>query len=193
VKETRYQFYRRLGGPYSRSGRVRKISLPPRLDRRTVQTVASRNTGEAIQALKHEGAETMNILCNKLILKPCVHKASVLSRNVGILCYKLISKPCVHEASMLSRNVGILCYKLILKPCVHKASILSRNVGIRCYKLILKPCVHEASILSQNVGILCNKLILKTCVHEASMLSRNVGKYKANGMLACAAAKTLKL
>ena len=34
--------YRRLGGPQGRSGRVRKISLPPGFDPRAVQPVASR-------------------------------------------------------------------------------------------------------------------------------------------------------
>jgi hypothetical protein len=36
---TRYQLYRRLGGPQSRSGRVRKTSPPPGFDPRTVQPV----------------------------------------------------------------------------------------------------------------------------------------------------------
>ena len=42
--KTRYPLYRRLGGPQSRSGRVRKISLPPEFDPWTVQPVASRYT-----------------------------------------------------------------------------------------------------------------------------------------------------
>jgi hypothetical protein len=37
--ETRYPFYRRLGGPQGHSGRVRKISPPPGLDSWTVQPV----------------------------------------------------------------------------------------------------------------------------------------------------------
>jgi len=41
-KETRYKFYRWLGGPQERSGRVRKISFPPRFDPRAVQPVESR-------------------------------------------------------------------------------------------------------------------------------------------------------
>ena len=48
--KTRYPLYRRLGGPQSRSGQVRKISPPPGFDPRTVQPVASRYTGYAIQA-----------------------------------------------------------------------------------------------------------------------------------------------
>jgi hypothetical protein len=43
-RKTRYPKYRRLGGPQSRSGQVRKISPPPGLDPRTVQPVASRYT-----------------------------------------------------------------------------------------------------------------------------------------------------
>jgi hypothetical protein len=43
-KETRYPFYRRLGGPQGRSGLVRNISPPPGFDTRTVQPVAGRYT-----------------------------------------------------------------------------------------------------------------------------------------------------
>jgi hypothetical protein len=42
--KTRYQLYRRLGGPQDRSGLVWKISPPPGFDTRTVQPVASRYT-----------------------------------------------------------------------------------------------------------------------------------------------------
>jgi hypothetical protein len=40
--KTRYPLYRRLVGPQGRSGQVRKISLPPGFDPRTVQPVTSR-------------------------------------------------------------------------------------------------------------------------------------------------------
>ena len=46
-KETRYPFYRRLGGPQGRSRWVRKISPPPGLDPRTGQLVVSRYTDYA--------------------------------------------------------------------------------------------------------------------------------------------------
>jgi hypothetical protein len=45
--KTRYPLYRRLGGPKSRSGRVRKISPPPGFDPQTVQPVASPYTDYA--------------------------------------------------------------------------------------------------------------------------------------------------
>jgi len=40
-QQTRYLLYKRLGGPQSRSGRVRKISSPPGFDPRTYKPVAS--------------------------------------------------------------------------------------------------------------------------------------------------------
>jgi hypothetical protein len=45
--KTRYPLYRRLCGPQGWSGQVRKISLPPGFDPRTVQPVASRYTDNA--------------------------------------------------------------------------------------------------------------------------------------------------
>ena len=48
--KTRYPLHRRLGGPHGRSGRVRKISLPPWFDPLTVQPAASRCTACVIPA-----------------------------------------------------------------------------------------------------------------------------------------------
>ena len=45
--KTRYPLYRRLGGIQGRSGQVRKISLLPGFDPRTVQPVANRYTDYA--------------------------------------------------------------------------------------------------------------------------------------------------
>jgi hypothetical protein len=42
--KTRYPLYRRLGGPQSRPGRVRKMSPPPTFGPPTVQPLASRST-----------------------------------------------------------------------------------------------------------------------------------------------------
>ena len=42
--KTRYQLYKRLGGPQGRSGLVRKILPPPGFDPRTIQPVSSRYT-----------------------------------------------------------------------------------------------------------------------------------------------------
>jgi hypothetical protein len=54
--------YRRLGGPQGRSGRVRKISPPPRFDPRTVQPVASRYTDWATRP-------TINVFNSRLFTK----------------------------------------------------------------------------------------------------------------------------
>ena len=45
--ETRYPLYRRLRGPQGRSGRIRKISLSPGFDLRTIQPVTSCSTDYA--------------------------------------------------------------------------------------------------------------------------------------------------
>jgi hypothetical protein len=42
--KTRYPLHRRLDGPQSRAGRVRKQSTPPGFDPRTAQPVASHYT-----------------------------------------------------------------------------------------------------------------------------------------------------
>jgi hypothetical protein len=52
-QETRYPFYRRLGRPQGRSGRLWKISPTPGFDPRTVQPVASHCTVWAIPAHSH--------------------------------------------------------------------------------------------------------------------------------------------
>jgi hypothetical protein len=48
-EKSRYPLYRGLGRPQDRSGRVRKISLPPGFDPRTIQPIARRYTDCAIQ------------------------------------------------------------------------------------------------------------------------------------------------
>jgi hypothetical protein len=63
--KTRYPMYRRLGGPQGRSGQVRKISLPPGFDPRTVRPVASRYTNKAITAHRY----TVGTINYKIIVK----------------------------------------------------------------------------------------------------------------------------
>jgi hypothetical protein len=48
--KTRYSLCRRLDGSQSRSGRMRKIFLPPGIDPRTAQLVASRYTDWVVPA-----------------------------------------------------------------------------------------------------------------------------------------------
>jgi hypothetical protein len=51
-RKTLYPFYKRLGGPQSRSGQMRKISPLPGLDPQTSQPVACRYTDWVIPAPK---------------------------------------------------------------------------------------------------------------------------------------------
>ena len=66
---TRYSFYRKLGGPQGRSGRVRKFSLPLGFDPRNVQPVASRYTNWAIPATTHMGKSPWKSNCHSTIHK----------------------------------------------------------------------------------------------------------------------------
>jgi hypothetical protein len=63
--KTRYPLYMWLGGPQSRSGRVRKISPQPGFDNRTVQPVSSRYTEYAMPAPTYLCAEEYLHLYNK--------------------------------------------------------------------------------------------------------------------------------
>jgi hypothetical protein len=51
--KTQYPLYRRLGGPQSRSGQVRKISHPPGFDPRTVQPIVKDNITIAIKSQQY--------------------------------------------------------------------------------------------------------------------------------------------
>jgi hypothetical protein len=85
-KETRYPLYRRLGGPQSRSGRVRKTLPPPVFDPRTVQPVASRRTDRAV-----------NVTTPVITLAVTTYAAlSVVTMQNTVLCnvtpYSLVQK-----------------------------------------------------------------------------------------------------
>jgi len=56
--KTQYPLYRMLGGPQGRSGEVRKISLPPGFDPRTVQPVGSRYTDYTTRPAVHTHTHT---------------------------------------------------------------------------------------------------------------------------------------
>jgi hypothetical protein len=74
---TRYPFYRRLGGPQGRSGRVRKISPSPGFDPWTVQPVASRYTDRA----------TRPVHVSPLPIKNPVFRLQASTKNLQIYTY----------------------------------------------------------------------------------------------------------
>jgi hypothetical protein len=74
---TRYPFYRRVGGPQGRSGRVRKISPPPGFDTRTVQPVASRYIDWAIPTHRHCESGNLSKTMGKTYSKAVLSRLSV--------------------------------------------------------------------------------------------------------------------
>jgi hypothetical protein len=63
-----YPLHRRLGGPRSRFGQVRKISPPPGFDFRTVHPVANRYTDCAIPASGNNLIKNINWGANKMLI-----------------------------------------------------------------------------------------------------------------------------
>jgi hypothetical protein len=61
--KTWYPFYRRLGGPQSRSRQVRKISPPPGFDPRTIHPVACRYIDYATRPINCSLWSTNNVSC----------------------------------------------------------------------------------------------------------------------------------
>jgi hypothetical protein len=87
-KQTRYPLYRRLGGPQSRSGWVRRISLTPGFAPRTVQPVASRYTDWTISA--HNTTMAFDISLESLTVRDCnkISSCILLSHVVKVLCFR---------------------------------------------------------------------------------------------------------
>ena len=90
-KETRYVLYRRLVEPKVWSGRVRKISLSPRFDTRTVQPGCGGSDGYIIAAA-YEGKIkllTLMYICSPTRYTKCfnewVYSSRMLARHVSDL------------------------------------------------------------------------------------------------------------
>ena len=84
-RKTWYPLYRRLGGPQSRSGQLRRISPPPGFDPRTVQLVASRYTDCATRPTKYFVRDTKH----KLVFRPTqsfVPVPAVIWQMLSIMC-----------------------------------------------------------------------------------------------------------
>ena len=84
--KTRYPLYRRLGGPQGWSGWVRKISLPPGFDSRTVQPVPSHYTDWAILAPNE--ARWMWKNRNPVLMSTLRHGGTTVIETPGHSCHR---------------------------------------------------------------------------------------------------------
>jgi hypothetical protein len=96
--KTRYPFYRRLGGPQDRSGRVRKISPPPGFDPRTVQPVSIRypllyNFSNIFQVISTLQASNCTILCILGLLNPAIFSINFNPKNNVFSLHKFMPFP----------------------------------------------------------------------------------------------------
>ena len=98
--KTRYQLYRRLVGPLSRSGRVRKISPPPGFDPRTFQPVASCYTDYTISTpefvhINQINYSTISIVRGSFELpKPRTTMITTININIYLYIFFEISIRC---------------------------------------------------------------------------------------------------
>ena len=135
--KTRYPFYRRLGGPQSRSGQVRKISPQPGFDPRTVQHVASRYTNYATGSANYEGTrensngQTVSKPHRKLLVK----KSRYIALRTGYIF--LVAKPYILSSNAFKFPTPLylyylnyrLCYScLTLNACLFQIPLLFCNI-----------------------------------------------------------------
>ena len=84
-EKTQYPLYRGMGGPQGRSGWVRKISIPPEFDPRTVQPVASRYTDRVDIKLLKVYKEITNPTTPCIIIASMVTTATLLVTTATLL------------------------------------------------------------------------------------------------------------
>jgi len=85
-RKTRYPLYRRPGGTYGRSGQVRKISLTPGFDPRTVQPLASHYNVWATRPTNYHNLDGIFCKVHRIIYLRYINLFSSLSyREVHIL------------------------------------------------------------------------------------------------------------
>jgi len=115
-EKTRYPLFRRLGGPQSRSGQVRKISPPLGFNPRNVQPVASRYTDCDI-------LDPSERLYMTLILS---HRVSTNVLFVFLKCYYVI---CKAEMCSLLRTVCLA--HLNMETCSVPDRTISSSAHVR--------------------------------------------------------------
>ena len=105
---TRYPLYKRLSGPQSRSGGMRKTSPPPGFDPRTFQPEASRYTDWAIPAHISETLELRNHLTRLCAWQKCIEFCR--SKNFKTYTSPHACNKCpVVQRRAVNRSVTLLC------------------------------------------------------------------------------------
>jgi hypothetical protein len=154
-KETRYPFYRRLGGPQGRSGRVRKISPPRGFDPRTVQPVASRYTDYAIPAhiILQERSEMKISLNMNGKVRDCTKTLNLIERQccymwiLNEFCLECFDTAGVPSTVMYCWHVAFLFVNVKNLDCKHlsrrvRKTVAKRDYYVRHVYLPARPSAH---------------------------------------------------
>jgi len=116
--------YRRLSRPQGRSGRVRKISPPPRFDPRTVQPVASRYTDCVIPAQDEPIKKCIVIfIIVTIITITTSHRVSAIQACSGFInmsLHRFLGRPTfLLPVGMYTYTNSVICEPCILSECAH--------------------------------------------------------------------------
>ena len=155
--KTRYPLYRRLDRPQGRSGRMRKISLPPGFDPRTVQPVASRYTDCAIPAHTMHG--TCSIKLYRNVRSSCFWNLDLHSWHDGLsrrfkFCFWLQTyRPqwwCDPKLPYIWTQIFTLVYHIVIKwnysslqqplSVTHCDTWTAHNPSVKFYDCSQGPC-----------------------------------------------------
>ena len=159
-ENTQYPFYRRLVGPQSRSGQVRKISPPQGFDHRTVQPVASCYTYSL------PGTQTFFVTCDnfffiiRLNLNTPLFKNKAFPISRGSEAFE--SQPHLYILFFLSSlcQAGEYCFKLCL--------IAIRKMFLFCVFINIVRTLRVAGIVSDF------RIFIRVCVMRRSQWPRGL-------------------
>ena len=136
--KTRYSLYRRLGGPQGRYGQVRKISLPPVFDPRTVQPVAILCTYYSFgdRGFKSHWAHgcLLCLLCTVQVVASATSWS--LNQRGHTVCFWVCVCVCVHVCLYMCVCVCV-CVRERERSRNLKNEAVSAQVRLLCYKKIL--------------------------------------------------------
>jgi len=133
-RKTRYLLYRKLGGPQGRSGRERKIFLPPTGIRSPDRPARS----ESLNRLSYPGPH----VGISVLMLPCV----MVVRCFGCLCVLSMQKYVSAALNPLNPELNPICYLLALLGAHHFLHVSRIRVKLLTFRL-LRSYIYGAPIL----------------------------------------------
>ena len=147
--KTQYPLYRRLDGPQGRSGQVRKISLPPGFDPRTVQPVASRYTDWATRPTTY--IQTLYKSLLQYSASIIEHKWQYVKRNTVLWLTATFDLPAQFAVNKQWRDIGFwlyVSYVMCAYICLYRSMCMLTALLAGNFQLIRCACCKKCWYLS---------------------------------------------